>query len=89
LRLPVLRVPEINGVLQFAPFFDFGTGWNSSGRKDPSPSTIAGLGFGLRWQQGDSFIIRFDYGIPLSSSGTSARTWQENGLYFSLLWNAF
>jgi hemolysin activation/secretion protein len=89
LRLPVLRVPEINGVLQFAPFFDFGTGWNSSGRKDPSPGAIAGLGFGLRWQQGDSLIIRFDYGIPLSSSGTSARTWQENGLYFSLLWNAF
>jgi hemolysin activation/secretion protein len=89
LRLPILRAPEINGVLQFAPFFDFGVGWNSSGRQDPSPSTIAGLGFGLRWQQGDRFIIRFDYGIPLSSSGTSARTWQENGLYFSLLWNAF
>jgi hemolysin activation/secretion protein len=88
-RLPILRVPEIQGVLQFAPFFDFGTAWNSSGRKDPSPSTIAGLGFGLRWQQGDRLTIRFDYGIPLTSSGTSARTWQENGLYFSLLWNAF
>jgi hemolysin activation/secretion protein len=89
LRLPILRAPEINGVLQIAPFFDFGTAWNSSGRKDPNPSTIAGLGFGLRWQQGDRLTIRFDYGIPLTSSGTSTRTWQENGLYFSLLWNAF
>ncbi len=89
LRLPILRVPEVEGVLQFAPFFDFGTAWNSSGRKDPSPSTIAGMGFGLLWQHGDRLTIRFDYGIPLTSSGTSARTWQENGLYFSLLWNAF
>jgi hemolysin activation/secretion protein len=89
LRLPILRVPEVQGVLQFTPFFDFGAAWNSSGRKDPSPSTIAGVGFGLRWQQGDRLTIRFDYGIPLTSSGTSARTWQENGLYFSLLWNAF
>lgn len=90
LRLPLFRVPKINGVMQVIPFIDVGTGWNRGDRPDPDPSTLVGLGLGLRWQQGDRFTARLDYAIPLVEvNETDGDTWQENGLYFSVQWRAF
>ncbi|HEY9689478.1 MAG TPA: ShlB/FhaC/HecB family hemolysin secretion/activation protein [Coleofasciculaceae cyanobacterium] len=90
LRLPLFRVPKINGVMQVIPFIDVGAGWNRGDRPDPDPSTLVGLGLGLRWQQGDRFTARLDYAIPLVEvSETDGDTWQENGLYFSVQWRAF
>jgi hemolysin activation/secretion protein len=43
----------------------------------------------LRWLQGDRFTARLDWGIPLVSVDSQNGTWQENGLYFSLLYNHF
>lgn len=87
-RLPVLRVPEWRAVLQVAPFVDLGTSWNT-GRSAPDPSTLASLGLGLVWQQSDRFTARIDYGIPLVSVSSTERTWQENGIYFSVFYNPF
>jgi hemolysin activation/secretion protein len=86
-RLPILRVSKVKGVLQLTPFVDFGTAWNNSGRPDPNPNTLGSVGLGLRWQQGDRFSARLDWGIPLISVEDTDRTWQENGLYFSLIYN--
>ncbi len=88
-RLPVLRVPEAQGVLQLIPFVDYGIGWNSAGRPDPDPQDLASVGIGLQWQQGDNFTARLDWGIPLVDIDSRERTWQENGLYFSVQWNLF
>jgi hemolysin activation/secretion protein len=89
-RLPILRVSQVDGVLQLAPFVDVGTTWNSSGRADPDRNTLASVGLGLRWQQGDRFTARLDWGIPLVDvDSTEERTWQENGVYFSVLYNPF
>ena len=90
-RLPILRVPKLNGVLQFAPFVDLGTAWNSSGRANPDPNTLASVGPGLRWQQGDRLTARLDWGIPLVTFfNTNESAWrQENGLFFSVLYNPF
>jgi hemolysin activation/secretion protein len=96
-QVPVLRVPQINGVLQIIPFVDFGVGWNSSDRENPDPNTLASVGLGLRWSQGVSgappqearFTARLDWGIPLISVDSRERTWQENGLYFSIQYNPF
>ncbi len=88
LRLPVARFPEVQGTLQVAPFIDVGTVWNT-GRENPSPNTLAGLGLGLLWQMGDQFTARLDWGIPLVSIDTDKRTWQDNGLYFQLEYKAF
>jgi hemolysin activation/secretion protein len=82
-RLPVLRVPQVEGLLQIVPFADFGSGWNVTAT-DPNPSTIAGLGLGLLWRMGDRFSARLDYGIPLVRVEGEKRNWQENGLYFSV-----
>jgi len=87
-RLPILRVPDWGAVLQVAPFVDIGTSWNA-GRSAPDPSTLASVGLGLVWQQSDRFTARIDYGIPLVSVSSTERTWQENGIYFSVFYNPF
>jgi hemolysin activation/secretion protein len=89
LQLPMVRVPQWRGVLQVIPFIDYGTAWNSSGRDNPNPSTLASVGLGLQWRQSDNFIARLDWGIPLVSVNSRDRTWQENGLYFSVQYNPF
>lgn len=89
LRLPILRTPEVQGLLQVTPFLDLGTVWNSSGKPNSSPNTLFGIGVGLRYQQGDRFTARIDYGIPVISVGSTKRTAQESGIYFSIIYNPF
>ncbi|MEH2094684.1 ShlB/FhaC/HecB family hemolysin secretion/activation protein [Nostoc sp.] len=88
-QVPILRLPQIDSTLQIVPFADFGIGWNSSGRENPNHNTLAAVGLGLRWTQGDRFTVRLDWGVPLISVDSNDRTLQENGLYFSLLYNPF
>ncbi|MBN3895082.1 MAG: ShlB/FhaC/HecB family hemolysin secretion/activation protein [Nostoc sp. NOS(2021)] len=88
-QVPILRLPQIDSTLQVIPFVDFGVGWNSSDKENPDPNTLAAVGLGLRWSQGDRFTVRLDWGIPLVSVNSNERTLQENGLYFSLFYNPF
>ncbi|MBD2492324.1 ShlB/FhaC/HecB family hemolysin secretion/activation protein [Aulosira sp. FACHB-615] len=88
-EIPILQTFKNTGVVQVVPFVDYGIGWNSSGNANPSPNSLASLGLGLQWQQGNDFTARFDWGIPLISAESRGRTWQENGLYFSVQWNRF
>lgn len=88
LRVPILRVPDIEGTLQIAPFIDFGKVWNSD-RDNPDPSNLVGIGLGLLWQMGDNFTARLDWGIPLTDIDSSERTWQENGVYFQIQYSPF
>ncbi|NJN12170.1 MAG: ShlB/FhaC/HecB family hemolysin secretion/activation protein [Richelia sp. RM1_1_1] len=87
LRYPVLRVPQIKGLLSVTPFIDFGTAWNSSGSSQTLKNrTLTSTGLGLLWEQNDRLTARFDWGIPLVSVDSSKNSWQENGLYFSILY---
>ncbi|MDF5727797.1 MAG: ShlB/FhaC/HecB family hemolysin secretion/activation protein [Rhizonema sp. PD38] len=87
-RLPILRIPQLQGVLQFTPFVDVGTGWNNGG-KNPKTRTLVSTGIGLLWHQGNSLTARLDWGIPLTSINSRGKTWQENGLYFSVTYTPF
>ncbi|MDB9538713.1 ShlB/FhaC/HecB family hemolysin secretion/activation protein [Anabaenopsis tanganyikae CS-531] len=87
-QIPVVRLSQSRGVLQVIPFIDFGVGWNNSGR-NPDSNTLAAVGLGWRWSQGDRFTARLDWGIPLVSVDSPDRTWQENGLYFSVFYHPF
>jgi len=87
-RLPILRVRNLDGLLQVAPFFDIGMGWNASS-EDPDPNALIGLGAGLQWRQGDRLTARIDFGIPLVSVDSRDVTWQESGLYFSIVYTPF
>lgn len=86
-RLPILRIRELEGVLQVAPFIDFGTAWNVD-LEDPDPQTLVGIGAGLVWRQ-ERLTARLDIGIPLVEVEARERTWQENGVYFSIVFNPF
>jgi hemolysin activation/secretion protein len=88
-RFPVLRVPEIQGLLQIAPFLDVGTIWNQGNSPNPINNWIVGTGLGLRWQMGDRMTARLDYGIPLVPVRGNRNSWQENGVYFSLSYSLF
>ncbi|HEY9611255.1 ShlB/FhaC/HecB family hemolysin secretion/activation protein, partial [Allocoleopsis sp.] len=50
LHYPIIRKPDGIGTVQLAPFFDIGTAWNNQG-EIPTPSTLASIGLGLRWQR--------------------------------------
>ncbi|MEA5468067.1 ShlB/FhaC/HecB family hemolysin secretion/activation protein [Spirulina sp. 06S082] len=84
LRIPLVRVPEIQGLLQIAPFIDFGLGWNNTEDNTLDTNVISSFGLGLRWQQWERLNIRLDWGIPLTNLDSTPNTLQENGLYFSI-----
>ena len=88
-RFPIFTPAESKQVLQVVPFFDFGYGWNQPNNPNPAPtpSTIAAAGLGLRYQGGDNFTAKLDYGIPFTSIENTKRTGQEKGFYFSLNYN--
>jgi hemolysin activation/secretion protein len=89
-RLPILRVNQIDGLLQLVPFIDFGVGWSNSAYVTPDPNTLVGTGVGLQWQMGDQLNARIDYGFPLIGvRNSSDRTLQEQGLYFSINYSPF
>lgn len=87
LRVPIVRLPNSDGLLQLAPFAEVGTVWNQSGGLDPDPSTLASVGLGLRFQLGTRLNARLDWGIPLISIEGDKNTWQESGVYFSVNFN--
>lgn len=94
IRLPIYRTPQRGLLLQFTPFIDFGTTWDSSGRRDSDinasdSDTLASVGLGLRCQVGDRLTARFDWGIPLIHIDSRDRTLQEQGLYFSVNYSPF
>jgi hemolysin activation/secretion protein len=89
LRLPILRLPKLRSLLQLTPFIDLGTAWNLGTNPNPDPRTLAAVGLGLRLQWGDRITARLDWGIPLISIGGPKNTWQENGVYFSIVVNPF
>ncbi|PSB33072.1 ShlB/FhaC/HecB family hemolysin secretion/activation protein [Stenomitos frigidus] len=87
-RIPILRLPSFgNAVLQLYPFVDVGHGFNRGSGTNPSPNTLVSVGLGLRFQAGDRITARFDWGIPLTNVSGEKNTLQEQGFYFSLLYN--
>lgn len=90
-RLPILRVSEIDGLLQIAPFIDYGTGWNDQDNPiaTPSPNTLVSIGLGLIWQMGDRLNARLDWGLPLTEFKIQGNTLSQQSLYFSVNYKLF
>ena len=86
IRLPILRTGN-SGILQLTPFIDIGTGWSHGNDDETDSGTLVGTGVGLLWRQGNNFSARLDFGIPLVSIDSNSRTWQEDGIYFSIRYN--
>ncbi|MDJ0508001.1 MAG: ShlB/FhaC/HecB family hemolysin secretion/activation protein [Crocosphaera sp.] len=91
LRLPVLRVDGVDGLLQVAPFVDWGVAWNDDDNPipTPAPNTLTSVGLGLQWQMGDNFTARFDWGIPLTDIEIQGARSQEEEFYFTINYSFF
>ena len=87
-RFPLILSLQRFGVIQLAPFFDVGRAWNHTNRI-PSPTTLACLGVGRRWQLSNSFSARLDYGIPLSAIRNQGNSLQNKGWFFSVQFQPF
>ncbi|MEO1672755.1 MAG: ShlB/FhaC/HecB family hemolysin secretion/activation protein, partial [Cyanobacteria bacterium J06631_2] len=87
-RLPIARFQPISATLQFAPFIDFGTGWNND-NEEVEFSTLIGTGFGLLLQTPERFSARVDWGIPLINSDDQGSSLQEDGVYLQLEYSLF
>ena len=83
-QLPIIRDRRSDSIVHVVPFLDWGHVWNAPGSEDVDPNTISSIGLGLRWRWGDRVTARLDYGIPLVTLESRDRTWQENGLLFSV-----
>jgi hemolysin activation/secretion protein len=86
-RFPIARFSK-DSLLLVTPFVDFGTVWNNSSESLPR-KTLLSTGLGLRYQFSDRLTAKVEWGIPLISLEGSKRTWQENGIYFSVVYNPF
>jgi hemolysin activation/secretion protein len=86
-RFPIAKFAK-DSTLQITPFVDFGTVWNKSSEK-LARTTLLSTGLGLRYQFSDRLTTKVEWGIPLISLEGSKRTWQENGIYFSVVYNPF
>ncbi|MEO0969414.1 MAG: ShlB/FhaC/HecB family hemolysin secretion/activation protein [Cyanobacteria bacterium J06639_18] len=89
LRFPVVNIPEWESVVQLIPFVDVGTGWNSGDSIEPEQDTLVSVGLGLQLINSNNFRARLDWGIPLVNLESEKKTWQENGVYFSVEYNPF
>jgi hemolysin activation/secretion protein len=88
-RVPVLRIPQWDMLVQVAPFIDLGGAWNNQTRPEPERNFLASVGLGLQLQLANRLSVRLDYGIPLVDVSSSERTMQENGFYFSIIATPF
>ncbi|MBE9047163.1 ShlB/FhaC/HecB family hemolysin secretion/activation protein [Pleurocapsales cyanobacterium LEGE 10410] len=88
LRLPIARFSQINATLQFSPFVDFGTGWNTDS-EEVEFSTLVGTGLGLLLQAEDRLSARVDWGTPLINRQTAGSSWQQDGVYLQLEYQLF
>lgn len=84
LRLPVLRIPEKQIVIQLVPFTDFGYGWNMGEVPSVPIETLASVGLGIQFQYGRYINARLDYAERLGNVPYQlGNTWQDRGWLFT------
>lgn len=90
LRVPVYNWEASKSSLALIPFADFGTVWDNSNNENLGKNTLFSLGLGLQYSLSDRFNARLDWGIPIVDLNDSrGKTWQEDGVYFSVQYLPF
>lgn len=84
-RLPIPRIsrgPE-EGIVQVAPFADFGWAWNTD-LPTPAPDTISSVGIGVRWGPSPKIHTELYWGVALRDIDTPDTNLQDSGIHFLL-----
>ena len=90
-RLPVLFNKAGAGIVDIAPFFDFGGGWNINGSPEPDkPDTIYSTGVGLLLAPNKHINAQLYWGYRLHHITTPPdKNIQDLGLHFQVNFNLF
>ena len=81
LRIPVIRYRRGEGLVQLAPFWDFGRSWNARNNTQ-YPYSISSMGLGIRWAIIKDINLQIYKGFPLKSIETSNNDLQGQGIHF-------
>lgn len=89
-RFPVLVSPRHGGIVELAPFVDYGKAWNTK-VPTPSPGFLASVGLGVRWNILPEQRARFElyWGVPLNHVNTQGGNLQDYGLNLQLVVRMF
>jgi len=88
-RIPIAKLPisgiskdTDDGVLQIAPFFDYGRAWNADA-DTPDPDNISSVGLGLRWMPSQRVSAVIYWGHALRDMGDQQdNDLQDDGIHF-------
>jgi hemolysin activation/secretion protein len=81
-RIPVLRIPEVQAVLSIEPFFDYGYSWNRS-RPTIRRKSIASPGIGARLTIGRWAEAELHWGYALHEVPVlESDVLQDHGIHF-------
>jgi hemolysin activation/secretion protein len=80
-RVPIWRDPRHIGVIELAPFVDYGHLWNHSDRLYKRAKTLASVGIGLRWMLPRFLSAQIYWGQNINSVESSGDL-QDKGVQF-------
>lgn len=81
LPIPGLEPRPAWGIVQLAPFVDFGVAWNT-GRPTPDPKTISSAGVGLRWDPTPWIHGELYWGYAFRDITVADAGLQDSGIHF-------
>jgi hemolysin activation/secretion protein len=87
-RVPILFNKAGVGIVQLAPFYDFGGGWNVEGGT-PSPKTISSAGIGLLLNPNKHLNAQLYWGYRFRQVPNPHNNAQDLGLHFKVTFEAF
>ena len=87
-RLPVLVNKAGAPLVQLAPFFDFGAGWNVDA-DTPEPTSISSAGIGVLFSPNEHLHAQLYWGYAFRNIDTSGNNLQDSGITFQVNFEAF
>ncbi len=87
-RIPILFNRAGAGILQLAPFFDYGKGWNVR-VATPQPPDLASVGIGLLWTPNARLNAQLYWGHAFRNLNAGGSDAQDLGLHFKVRVIAF
>ena len=86
-RVPVLYDKDGNGIVQLAPFFDYGGAWDVGGGT-PKPTSIYSAGIGLLINPNQHINAQLYWGHPFVNVKTRGDDIQDLGIHFKVIFRA-
>lgn len=83
--LPLIGDEERDGVVQIAPFFDYGRAWSADGNRIPA-NNLASVGLGVRWQPFGNMQTELYWGYKVLDPEIEVqnKTLQDHGIHFRI-----